>query len=121
MKTLILTDRRLAGRELWASNRRRGFTLVELLVVIAIIAILAAILMPVFAEARRSAYRATCLSNLRQVGAGLMLYVQDHDGRYPIANQSGLGMPFQQPHSWGGVGGGSPHLVDVLEPYAKST
>ena len=61
---------------------RRGFTLIELLVVIAIISILAAILFPVFARARESARRASCLSNLKQIGLGMMQYVQDYDGKY---------------------------------------
>jgi prepilin-type N-terminal cleavage/methylation domain-containing protein len=64
--------------------RKRGFTLIELIVVIAIIAILAAILFPVFAQARAKARQTTCVSNLRQIGTGLMMYVQDYDGRYPI-------------------------------------
>ena len=59
--------------------RRRGFTLIELLVVIAIIAILAAILFPVFARARENARKANCQSNLKQVSLGLMQYVQDYD------------------------------------------
>jgi len=57
----------------------RGFTLIELLVVIAIIAILAAILFPVFAQARDAARKATCISNLKQVGLALNMYVQDYD------------------------------------------
>ena len=61
---------------------RRGFTLIELLVVIAIIAILAAILFPVFAKAREKARQASCLSNLKQLGVGLMMYVQDYDEMY---------------------------------------
>ena len=64
-------------------NRRNGFTLIELLVVIAIIAILAAILFPVFASVREHARMASCLSNLRQLGTGFMLYVDDNNGRYP--------------------------------------
>ena len=64
--------------------RREGFTFVELLVVIAILAILAAILFPVFGRARENARRAACQSNLKQIGLGLQMYVQDFDGRVPI-------------------------------------
>jgi len=58
---------------------RRGFTLIELLVVIAIIAILAAILFPVFAQAREAARKTACISNLKQIGNALMMYTQDYD------------------------------------------
>src|SRR5688500_420563 len=61
----------------------RAFTLIELLVVIAIIAILAAILFPVFAQAREAARKSSCQSNLKQWGNAFMLYVQDYDEVYP--------------------------------------
>jgi general secretion pathway protein G len=67
------------------NSHRRAFTLVELLVVIAIIAILAAILFPVFARARDRASQAQCLSNLRQLGLGIQNYQDDWDGRFPFA------------------------------------
>jgi prepilin-type N-terminal cleavage/methylation domain-containing protein/prepilin-type processing-associated H-X9-DG protein len=70
-------------------SRRRGFTLIELLVVIAIIAILGAILLPVFAQVREKAREATCLSNCRQVGTALALYTQDYDEGLPLNNHSG--------------------------------
>src|ERR687884_230020 len=63
--------------------RKRGFTLIELLVVIAIIAILAAILFPVFAQARDKARSASCLSNLKQMGTAWMMYTQDYDEMFP--------------------------------------
>ena len=66
-------------------RKRRGFTLIELLVVIAIIAILAAILFPVFAQAREKARQATCLSNLRQVDVATQMYMQDYDEAVPWA------------------------------------
>jgi prepilin-type N-terminal cleavage/methylation domain-containing protein/prepilin-type processing-associated H-X9-DG protein len=67
--------------------KRRGFTLIELLVVIAIIAILAAILFPVFAQAREKARQTSCLSNMKQIGTGLLMYVQDYDEQYPSGSK----------------------------------
>jgi len=63
--------------------QRRGFTLIELLVVIAIIAILAAILFPVFARAREKARQASCQSNLKQLALSELMYIQDYDEKYP--------------------------------------
>jgi prepilin-type N-terminal cleavage/methylation domain-containing protein/prepilin-type processing-associated H-X9-DG protein len=73
---------------------RRGFTLIELLVVIAIIAILAAILFPVFARAREAARQSSCLSNTKQMGNAVMMYVQDYDEIYPWMWQGGAGSPW---------------------------
>ena len=81
--------------------QRRGFTLIELLVVIAIIAILAAILFPVFAQAREKARQTSCLSNIRQLNIGLSVYRQDFDQRDP-----GPAEVFHCPGSY--AGGGSP-------------
>ncbi len=64
----------------------RGFTLIELLVVIAIIAILAAILFPVFSKARAKAHQTTCTSNQRQIASSAMMYVQDHEESLPPAS-----------------------------------
>lgn len=66
------------------TKERRGFTLIELLVVIAIIAILAAILFPVFAQAREKARAIACLSNTKQLGLAFLMYVQDYDEQYPL-------------------------------------
>jgi len=64
---------------------RRGFTLIELLVVIAIIAILAAILFPVFAKAREKARQSSCLSNVKQINLAVLSYAQDYDERMPLS------------------------------------
>ncbi|RYX85514.1 DUF1559 domain-containing protein [bacterium] len=83
-----------------------AFTLIELLVVIAIIAILAAILFPVFARARENARRSSCMSNQKQLGLGIMQYTQDYDERYPA------GLPVG---TWKGVG-----WAGSINPYVKS-
>jgi prepilin-type N-terminal cleavage/methylation domain-containing protein len=73
------------------NNSAKGFTLIELLVVIAIIAILAAILFPVFAKAREKARQTTCASNLKQLGLAFMQYIQDYDEKMPASNWYGGG------------------------------
>ena len=86
--------------------KRRGFTLIELLVVIAIIAILAAILFPVFARAREKARQTSCLSNLKQVGTAMLMYVQDYDEHYG--------------QSLSGTTAGTVAVYHVLLPYMKN-
>src|SRR5207302_5003455 len=71
-----------AGRLRKETSMRKAFTLIELLVVVAIIAILAAILFPVFAQAREKARTATCTSNLRQLVTATQMYLQDYDGYF---------------------------------------
>jgi len=87
-----------------AERSRSGFTLIELLVVIAIIAILAAILFPVFAQAREKARGASCLSNEKQIGLAVTSYIQDYDETFPPDNQSGWS------HEWS----------DVVAPYVRN-
>src|SRR5512141_2982153 len=89
------------------THPRGGFTLIELLVVIAIIAILAAILFPVFAKAREKARQTSCLSNVKQLALGLQMYVSDYDETLPVGT------------SWTG-GLSRYHLPDLLNPYIKS-
>lgn len=67
---------------------RKAFTLIELLVVIAIIAMLAALLFPVFAKAKEKARKTQCFGNLKQIGGAVSLYLQDFDDRYPYAQDS---------------------------------
>ncbi len=92
-------------------TRSRGFTLIELLVVIAIIAVLAALLFPVFAQAREKARQTACLSNLKQVGTALALYVQDFDEVFPKAEFWGGGS-FSEYYSWSSR--------RCLQPYLKN-
>ncbi len=98
---------------------RRGFTLIELLVVIAIIAILAAILFPVFAQAREKARSSACLSNAKQIGLGLTMYQQDYDGTAPMAQYSILGPTSPYPSRYGVIYYAAVY-ADLLEPYMKN-
>jgi prepilin-type N-terminal cleavage/methylation domain-containing protein/prepilin-type processing-associated H-X9-DG protein len=101
------------GKEM-VPMRKRGFTLIELLVVIAIIAILAAILFPVFAQARDKARAASCLSNTKQIGTAVMMYVQDYDETFPFSDNFGIVIPGSP------VQGGYQYWGDAIFPYVKS-
>src|SRR5579862_6925864 len=72
----------------YLNNKNRGFTLIELLVVIAIIAILAAILFPVFSQAKEAAKKTQCFSNMNQIGLAMEMYNQDNDYFYPQSKQT---------------------------------
>jgi prepilin-type N-terminal cleavage/methylation domain-containing protein/prepilin-type processing-associated H-X9-DG protein len=94
--------------------RKTGFTLIELLVVIAIIAILAAILFPVFAQAREKARQTTCVSNMRQIGIGVTMYAEDYDEK----------LPYNYANHWDAKGKQIPGIVDwwqdLCRPYVKN-
>ncbi|NUQ01160.1 MAG: DUF1559 domain-containing protein [Armatimonadetes bacterium] len=92
--------------------RRRAFTLIELLVVIAIIAILAAILFPVFAKAREKARQNSCLSNLKQLTTAVLQYTQDYDERVPIDGYGPYVAPANYPNA--------PFWDVLILPYVKS-
>jgi prepilin-type N-terminal cleavage/methylation domain-containing protein/prepilin-type processing-associated H-X9-DG protein len=79
-----IENRQAMSKRCSDKGSRCGFTLIELLVVIAIIAILAAILFPVFARARENARRSACMSNLKQLGLGVLQYAQDYDEKFPV-------------------------------------
>ena len=91
-----------------AGRRSAAFTLIELLVVIAIISLLAAILFPVFAQAREKARQTTCASNQKQLGTAILMYASDYDEQLPLAAYATTGFAFVTWH-------------DLTNPYAKNT
>ncbi|MGC9316529.1 MAG: prepilin-type N-terminal cleavage/methylation domain-containing protein [Armatimonadota bacterium] len=104
--------------------RRRGFTLIELLVVIAIIAILAAILFPVFSRAREKARQSSCLSNVKQITLGCKMYVQDYDEFFPFAlasiTERQVGTYFAKYYYGDETRTYYPIWVDVIMPYVMN-
>lgn len=100
-------------------SSRRGFTLIELLVVIAIIAILAAILFPVFAQAREKARQTACLSNMKQIGTALMMYAQDYD-EILAGNHDGRNGNNGLPHNYQGDAGQT-NAAGTLKPLGFMT
>src|ERR1044071_1575229 len=102
---------------------RNGFTLIELLVVMAIISILAALLFPVFAQARAAARSIVCVSNLRQAGMAFAMYTQDYNGYFPYAVDPA---DRDTPQIWNSLPAFKaeiptlPWLHEVLQPYVKS-
>lgn len=99
-------------------SKNQAFTLIELLVVIAIIAILAAILFPVFARARENARRSSCTSNLKQIGLGILQYTQDYDERFPLARTNNIALPANGTNA-ATVANDVPWQF-VIQPYVKS-
>ncbi len=95
---------------------KKGFTLIELLVVIAIIAILAAILFPVFARAREKARQTSCLSNVKQLALSTLMYAQDYDERFP--RYAGYRAPLEPDYVL--LEGGYDYWFMVIQPYAKN-
>jgi len=104
--------------------QKKAFTLIELLVVIAIISILASILFPVFARARENARRASCMSNLKQMGLGIMMYTQDYDEKFPPGQitfdtaAEAYNPPEGGPYSWTGSVW---YWQEIIYPYVKTT
>lgn len=94
--------------------KNRGFTLIELLVVIAIIAILAAILFPVFAAAREQSRKTVCFNNLKQIGVQIRMYCDDNRGFMPLGQDPSDGM------YWNSINPRPPLIWDALMPYART-
>ena len=98
-------------------TRKQAFTLIELLMVIAIIAILAALLFPVFGRARDKGRQAVCASNEKQIGLAAAQYIQDYDERYPLGHA-----PVANPLATFDSGGDyEPHFIELVRPYIKNS
>jgi prepilin-type N-terminal cleavage/methylation domain-containing protein/prepilin-type processing-associated H-X9-DG protein len=99
---------------------RKGFTLIELLVVISIIAVLAAILFPVFAQAKEKGRQAVCTSNLRQIGTALRMYAEDYDNMAMMLQNIAVQPPDSIGIPWGSVGLWGEPWAQRLDPYVKN-
>lgn len=95
------------------NRSKQGFTLIELLVVIAVIAILAAILFPVFGSAKKRAYQATCNSNMKQIGLAMLMYIQDNNDRFPPPQVPGPNNPSRM------IGWGKYYWMFTINSYTK--
>ncbi len=107
-------DTRFVRNIRMCAGKRSGFTLIELLVVIAIIAILAAILFPVFMKAKENAQVSNCVNNLKQLGVGMQVYIDEYQGRFPYAGADS----YNRHLVWGN--GGSTTAWAAIKKYIKN-
>ncbi|MBC8142754.1 MAG: DUF1559 domain-containing protein [Armatimonadetes bacterium] len=123
VRSVVLSAGKSATRPVLQRTGRDAFTLIELLVVIAIIAVLAAILFPVFASAREKARQTVCASNLRQIGTAFALYVSDYDERFPDRRDLKQSLPGSYrpwTPAWPPSDPRGGWAIVALEPYTKN-
>src|SRR5512147_1798196 len=117
----MMSSGRMRARSGWRGHR--GFTLIELLVVIAIIAVLGAIIFPVFARAREKARSTQCVSNLKQLGTAIRMYMDDYDGFFPWgvdAADKYLPQIWDGYPAWQACIAAMPLMHDLIDPYVRN-